>query len=181
MQRRQSFIWSLDYPRDLAVYPKASDGQPLILFRIAFLFDLAPCGVYLAAPVTRSAVRSYRTISPLPRWAGRCIFCGTFRRVAPPSCYEAHCPVEFGLSSTLVAQARDYLAGSDAFILSHPSLLCQAGRLYYRFQKDPAAPDPVHPIPACLSLRQRPKPVWSVRPFPSAWRQAPGQCPGAPS
>lgn len=30
------------------------------------LFDLAPGGVYPAASVTRSAVRSYRTFSPLP-------------------------------------------------------------------------------------------------------------------
>ncbi len=33
---------------------------------MAFLFGLAPSGVYPATPVTRSAVRSYRTISPLP-------------------------------------------------------------------------------------------------------------------
>ncbi len=33
---------------------------------IAFLFGLAPSGVYLTAFVTKSAVRSYRTISPLP-------------------------------------------------------------------------------------------------------------------
>jgi hypothetical protein len=32
----------------------------------------------------------------------RYIFCCTFRRVAPPSRYEAHCPVEFGLSSTFL-------------------------------------------------------------------------------
>jgi hypothetical protein len=30
------------------------------------LFDLAPGRVYHAAPVTSHAVRSYRTISPLP-------------------------------------------------------------------------------------------------------------------
>jgi hypothetical protein len=75
-------------------------GRPSSLSGSAFLFDLAPCGVFPAIPVTRNAVRSYRTFSPLPRKARRCIFCGTFRRVAPPSRYEAHCPVEFGLSST---------------------------------------------------------------------------------
>jgi len=31
------------------------------------LFGLAPGGVYPAAPLTRNAVRSYRTFSPLPR------------------------------------------------------------------------------------------------------------------
>ena len=53
-------------------------------------------------PVTRLAVRSYRTISPLPSclkqsWAVS--FCCTFRRLAPPRRYLAPCPVEPGLSS----------------------------------------------------------------------------------
>ena len=30
---------------------------------------------------------------------GRCSFCATFRRIAPPGCYPALCPVELGLSS----------------------------------------------------------------------------------
>ena len=34
---------------------------------IPSLFGLAPCGVYPAPGVTAGAVRSYRTISPLPR------------------------------------------------------------------------------------------------------------------
>ena len=37
---------------------------------MVFLFGLAPGGVYLAARVTTRAVRSYRTISPLPAEAG---------------------------------------------------------------------------------------------------------------
>src|ERR1700739_3950442 len=32
----------------------------------ASLFGLAPGGVYHAGPVTKAAVRSYRTVSPLP-------------------------------------------------------------------------------------------------------------------
>jgi hypothetical protein len=56
------------------------------------LFGLAPDGVYRAAPVTRSAVRSYRTVSPLPAGRvclhrpilhGRFVFCGTVPGVAP--------------------------------------------------------------------------------------------------
>jgi hypothetical protein len=90
-------------------------GRPTSLSGNAFLFDLAPCGVYHAAAVASVAVRSYRTFSPLPRRARRYIFCGTFRRVAPPSRYEAHCPVEFGLSSAL-HQGRDCLANSDNLI-----------------------------------------------------------------
>ena len=34
--------------------------------RYGFLFGLAPSGVYPATSVTRCAVRSYRTFSPLP-------------------------------------------------------------------------------------------------------------------
>src|SRR5260370_3819744 len=42
------------------------------------LFGLAPRGVCPAGRITPSAVRSYRTFSPLPR-ERRYIFCGTFR------------------------------------------------------------------------------------------------------
>ena len=62
------------------------------------LFGFAPGGVYHAATVTGSAVRSYRTLSPLPvfvpaSWnlAGRFAFCGTFPRVAPAGRYPAPC------------------------------------------------------------------------------------------
>ena len=65
---------------------------------MGFLFGLAPSGVYPANIVTDAAVRSYRTFSPLPifrqysdlksRWY---LFCGTFRRLAPPRCYLALC------------------------------------------------------------------------------------------
>ncbi len=58
----------------------------------------------LSRPVTRLLVSSYPTISPLPasRFSSGPLavcFCGTFRRVAPPGCYPASCPVEFRLSS----------------------------------------------------------------------------------
>src|SRR5579885_1187438 len=77
--------------------PKPSAGRT-----IRFLFGLTPGGVYHAATVTSHAVRSYRTISPLPSpvaEAGRYIFCGTFRRLTPPRCYLAPYPMEPGLSS----------------------------------------------------------------------------------
>src|SRR5690349_1788532 len=51
----------------------------------------------------RALVRSYRTVSPLPRPAGagprRSVFCGTFLRVTPTGRYPAPCPVESGRSS----------------------------------------------------------------------------------
>ncbi len=37
----------------------------------------------------------------------RFIFCGTFRRIAPPWGYQAPCPVQFGLSSSGLAPVRD--------------------------------------------------------------------------
>src|ERR1035441_8750940 len=50
------------------------------------LLGLAPRGVSPAGGITPAAVRSYRTISPLPPVAGgRYIFCGTFRKASRPS------------------------------------------------------------------------------------------------
>src|SRR5437764_3353316 len=63
------------------------------------LFGLAPTGGYRATPVTRRAVGSYPTVSPLPLDKGRSVFCGPFRRLAAPRCYLAVCPRELGLSS----------------------------------------------------------------------------------
>jgi len=65
--------------------------------------------------VTRLAVRSYRTVSPLPdpstlpKQNGghrRSTLCCTFRRLAPPRRYLAPCPVEPGLSSPALRQQR---------------------------------------------------------------------------
>src|SRR5207249_10316597 len=63
------------------------------------LFGLAPTGGYRAAPVTRRAVGSYPTVSPLPLDKGRFVFCGPLRRLAAPRRYLAVCPRELGLSS----------------------------------------------------------------------------------
>jgi len=41
-------------------------NSPVAQSRQPFLFGLAPGGVYPAAPVAEDAVRSYRTLSPLP-------------------------------------------------------------------------------------------------------------------
>jgi hypothetical protein len=70
----------------------------------ASLFGLAPGGVCHASLVTKAAVRSYRTVSPLPSLAsprelGRFTFCCTFRGLAPPRRYLAPDPPEPGLSS----------------------------------------------------------------------------------
>ena len=58
-----------------------------------FLFGLAPGGVCRAAGVAASAVRSYRTVSPLPRQLRnaprRSVLCGTFPELAPAGRYPA--------------------------------------------------------------------------------------------
>src|SRR5271165_3898253 len=70
---RRPFVWDAGYPAPQATYP---DGRiwtqipklyPLARVSLAPpLFGLAPGGVCRAAGVTAGAVRSYRTVSPLP-------------------------------------------------------------------------------------------------------------------
>ncbi len=84
------------------------------------LFGLAPGGCFASRHVAAPLVRSYRTISPLPRSLGRprampasasveptaVCFCATFRQVALPGGYPAPCPAESGLSSATSRQPR---------------------------------------------------------------------------
>jgi len=68
------------------------------------LFGLAPCGVCPARRITATAVRSYRTFSPLPRrcrQGGMLSVALSVNRVSTrtPGRYPAHCSAEFGLSS----------------------------------------------------------------------------------
>ena len=68
---------------------------------------LLPVGFTMPWTVTSHAVRSYRTLSPLPlsrltrrsvaKW--RSTLCCTFRRLSPPRRYLAPCPMKPGLSS----------------------------------------------------------------------------------
>ncbi len=84
---------------------------------IGFLFGLAPGGVYPAIDVTTNAVRSYRTISPLPAglrpYCWRYNFCGTFRELITPQ----------ALPGTLPYGARTFLhLGGDCLAGPGPSL-----------------------------------------------------------
>ena len=54
------------------------------------LFGLAPSGGYRAIDIATYAVRSYRTLSPLPL-TGRYTFCGPVPRVAPGEDYSPLC------------------------------------------------------------------------------------------
>ncbi len=84
----------------------------------ASLFALAPGGVCRAVPVTGNAVRSYRTVSPLPRAplgaVRRSVLCGTVLRVTPTGRWPAPCPAVPGLSSAD--------SSSDAFARAAPAI-----------------------------------------------------------
>ena len=62
---------------------------------------LLQVGFTLPRRVTTRAVRSYRTLSPLPTndVCRRSTLCCTFRGLSPPRRYLAPCPMEPGLSS----------------------------------------------------------------------------------
>src|SRR5207244_4324134 len=62
LSRRRPFLWGARRRASQATYPRIiAPGAWAVR-----LFGLAAGGVCLAAAVTRGAVRSYRTISPLP-------------------------------------------------------------------------------------------------------------------
>ena len=84
---------------------KRRTGRPSSLAGMLFYLTLLRVGFTVPPllPETRCALTA--PFHPCPAAAGRYIFCGTFRRVAPPSSYEAHCPVEFGLSSASLKAA----------------------------------------------------------------------------
>jgi len=88
--------------------PGRATGRSQLKRPMPSLFGLAPGGVYRATSVTRRAVRSYRTLSPLPSSWGlsrfalletpnatpsrrRFAFCCTVPRVAPAGRYPAPC------------------------------------------------------------------------------------------
>ncbi len=76
--------------------------------------------------VTSCAVRSYRTLSPLPyasKIVGRYTLCCTFRRLAPPRGYLAFCPMEPGLSS--VTEVKAAVWPTPAATLQNCPTLCK--------------------------------------------------------
>ncbi len=99
------FIWDARHRTPRATNPGGRRGNPPSRRPAKNggappLFGLAPGGVYRAADVTAGAVRSYRTLSPLPASpglkpipgrGGRFAFCGTFPGVAPAGRYPAPC------------------------------------------------------------------------------------------
>jgi hypothetical protein len=64
-----------------------------------FLFGLAPGGVYHAIDVTANAVRSYRTLSPLPCKQGGLLSAALSLGLLRPDVIRRRISVEPGLSS----------------------------------------------------------------------------------
>jgi len=113
------FIWDARYRTPRATYPNGGAETRLPPKGLPFLFSLAPGGVYLAAAVAGSAVRSYRTLSPLPRLLTKSPPTGGLLSVAlslglpPPGVTRHPCSVEPGLSSP-AAVARQRRGGHPA-------------------------------------------------------------------
>src|SRR6202030_127689 len=117
---------------------------------LPLLLGLAPGGVFPAAAVAGGAVRSYRTVSPLPaarcsETDRRCTFCGTFPGVAPAGRYPA-----------------PYLRGARTFLPPHKAESGHPAVWHYKFgslrracqsQKGPSQ-KPAHGI------------LWAVPPQP---------------
>ncbi len=82
--------------------PGASSNQPerpglrarpaRLAARASLLFGFAPGGACLAADVAADAVRSCRTLSPLPAKGRRFAFCGAVPEIALAGRYPAPCP-----------------------------------------------------------------------------------------
>jgi len=73
--------------------PTRGPYGPYVGLLHAPLFGLALGGVYLATTVTSCAVRSYRTLSPLPEFTfRRYTFCCTFHGFTSSRRYLAPCP-----------------------------------------------------------------------------------------
>src|SRR5688572_31191346 len=111
--------------------PGSAGGHPLPLaWRLPYL-ALLQVGFAVPPNVATGAVRSYRTVSPLPAsllTLRRFIFCCTFRRLTPPRRYLAPRPQEPGLSSTFREKCSDCPADSGA----HHSGMAGAIQLHSR-------------------------------------------------
>ena len=124
--------------------------------------------------VARLAVRSYRTISPLPRVPknrSAVSFCCTIRRLAPPRRYLAPCPVEPGLSSALLRVTR--LSGRlrHAYCRTHALTNPQTRPISHHLGPSPTPPAMAATSPTSAQLclrsptphRASRAPWWSTR------------------
>ena len=95
--------------------PERQDETSPLPKGTAFLSGLAPDGVYPAAPVASGAVRSYRTVSPLPLKNGGLFSVALSLRLPSPGVTRHRGSVEPGLSSVLQQRPSSHLTlGEDA-------------------------------------------------------------------
>jgi len=109
--------------------------------------------------VARLAVRSYRTISPLPRVPknrSAVSFCCTIRRLAPPRRYLAPCPVEPGLSSALLRVTRLPGRLRHVHCRTHALTSPETRQMPYRPALTPAPPATAATSPTSAPSRPRP-------------------------
>ena len=99
---RRSFLWDVRRRTPLASNPGAERATPSLPYS-----ELLQVGFSeRVCRQTAGALLPHLFTLAGPEGLGRCVFCATFRRVAPPSRYEAPCPVEIGLSSAFRRTSR---------------------------------------------------------------------------
>jgi hypothetical protein len=94
--REQSFLWDVRHRTPQAAYPEVRAGLRCSPHGLPLPYlALLQVGFAMPSSVATDAVRSYRTVSPLPAslpTLRRFTFCCTFRGLAPPRRYLAPCP-----------------------------------------------------------------------------------------
>ena len=100
---RRPFLCDAGCPAPEATYPDGDPDKGWGLFPVPSLFGLAPGGVCRAVSVAGNAVRSYRTVSPLPRLyatrRGGLFSVALSLGLPPPDVIRHRLSVEPGLSS----------------------------------------------------------------------------------
>jgi hypothetical protein len=145
------FLWDAPHGAPHATNPGGGTGmssRPIVRPARPPLFCLAPGGVYPATPVTRGAVRSYRTVSPVlagPGGRAGGLFSVALSLGSPPPAVSRHrIPVEPGLSST--APEDDARGATAAVRPSGGRDMDGMGRAVKGARPAPATP---RPMPGC--------------------------------
>ena len=141
---------------------------------VSSLLGLAPGGVYRAVPVAGNAVRSYRTLSPLPADRGpkptargrRFAFCGTVPGVTPAGRYPAPC---FPWSPDFPPPPAPFEAKEQARAAIRPS-----GTIFYVRRRWPARqgrPEAIQPASTSVRPCSNRAVAKSMRPLTRAGRK----------
>ena len=136
----------------------------------SFLLDLAPSGVCRAGVVTRAAVRSYRTISPLPR---RCPPARRRPTDGEAVCFLWHCPDPCGrwvLPTTASCGARTFLGAGRAGVtrpVRHRGRSVRSGRKqFYGCRCAPVQSDASRASPISPGFSPQNRPYYRIFPYP---------------